>query len=372
MTFATRTVLTSLVASDFAEDYLPSSMEPSRLTPSTSATKKPPLALTSEAEFQRLMADIDAEMIQDGVPVAARALRAGLKVTSKYDIVLSVFPQEREIKPGVFTPDQISLRIHDWITRRYGDKLKVNFVLGRVVFPFRGALYAVRCPTVFGTARFVCEPSTFGKPRNPLGVNTVPVLNILDLIDGFTLNMAESLSGEEVIRIGAAFSTGCGAFHALQALMDVHFVGEAMGDLHAAANHLLATPQQLGLSRWASLQAVEKLWKAYIKSAGDPVKAHHILNDHAQQAAKLGLPMPPPEYMRDVQCSAGVRYGEVPVTVEEAVKAHLVSLEMCDVAAQSLGRILKRPVPRSAEPLVDGLPLTQFVKALEKRDKTGV
>lgn len=344
-------------------------MESPANTSDSPSTNRPLLVLTSEAEFESLMAQIDKELIQEGVPVPARALKAGLKVTSKYDVVLNVFPQEREIKPGVFTPDQVSLRIHDWMTRRYGDKLKVDFTLGRVVFPFRGSLYALRCPTVLGTARFVCEPKTFGQPRNPLGVNTVPVLNILDLIDGFTADMAASLTGEEAIRIVAAFSTGSAAFLALPGLKDVHFVSEATGDLHAAANHLLSAPQQLGLSRWASLQAVEKLWKAYIKSAGDTVKTHHILKDHAQQAAKLGLPMPPPEYIADVQCSAGVRYGEIPVTAEEAVKAHLVSLEMSEVAAQSIGRLLKRPVPRSAEPLVDGVPLTQFVAALERRAK---
>lgn len=315
------------------------------------------------------MALIDRELIQEDVPVPARALRAGLKVTSKYDVTLNVFPHEREIKPGVFTPDQISLRIHDWMKKRYGDKLNLDFTLGRVAFPFRGALYAIRCPTVLGTARFVCEPQTFGRPRNPLGVNTAPVLNILDLIDGFTADMAASLTGEEAVKIVAAFSTGSGAFLALQSLKDVHFVGEATGDLHAAANHLLCAPQQLGLSRWASLQAVEKLWKAYIKSAGDTVKTHHKLEAHAQQAAKLGLPMPPPKYINAVQCPASVRYGEVPVTVEEAVKGHLVSLEMCEVAAQSIGRLLKRPVPRSSEPLVDGVPLTRFVKALEARAK---
>ncbi|MGE3108970.1 MAG: hypothetical protein AB7N65_08550 [Vicinamibacterales bacterium] len=345
-------------------------MESPSNTPEQPSSGRPPLVITSETEFESLIATIDNELIQEGVPVPARALKAGLKVTSKYDIVLEVFPQERQIKPGVFTPDQISLRIHEWMKKRYGDKFKVDFTLGRVAFPFRGALYAIRCPTVLGTARFVCEPKTVGQPRNPLGVNTVPVLNILDLIDGFTADMAASLTGEEAVRIVAAFSTGSGTFLALQALKDVHFVGEATGDIHAAANHLLSAPQQLGLSRWASLQAVEKLWKAYIKAAGGTVKTHHKLDEHAQQAARLGLPAPPPKYVAAVQCSAGVRYGEVPVAVEETVKAHLVSLEICEVAAQSIGGVLRRPVPRSAEPLVDGVSHTKFVKALEARTMT--
>lgn len=315
------------------------------------------------------MAQIDKELIQESVPVPMRALEAGRKVSSKYDIILNFFLQEHEIKPGVFTPDQIGVRIHDWMKRRYGDKLKMSFTLGRVVFPFRGTVYAIRCPIVLGTARFVCEPNTFGQPRNPLGVNRIPVLNVLDLIDGFTADMAASLTAEEAIRSVAAFSTGYGAFSALQSLENVPFVDEATGDLHAAATHLLSAPQQLGLSRWASLQAVEKLWKAYIKVAGDVVKTHHNLKEHAQQASKLGLLMPPPEYIADVQCSAGVRYGEVPVAVKETVKAHLISLEMCKFAAQSIGRLLKRSVPRNPEPLVNGVPLTQFVKDLEARAK---
>ena len=41
---------------------------------------------------------------------------------------------------------------------------------------------------------------------------------------------------------------------------------------------------------------------------------------------------------RDVQCPAGVRYGEVAVSIEEACTAHLISLEVCEVSAQSIGR----------------------------------
>ena len=88
----------------------------------------------------------------------------------------------------------------------------------------------------------------------------------------------------------------------------------------------------------------------------------HSLEGLFDQATRLGLPAPPRQYLTDVQCPAGVRYGEVAVTVDEAVKAHLASLELGDVAAQCIGRVLNRSMPVIPEPQVDGMPLGEFLQ----------
>jgi hypothetical protein len=82
----------------------------------------------------------------------------------------------------------------------------------------------------------------------------------------------------------------------------------------------------------------------------------------------LGLPAPPEDYLITLQCSAGVRYGEVAVSVEESVKAHRVSLDMCEVAARCVGNILKRRMPVIPEPKVEGMALSQFLRTCVKTD----
>lgn len=323
---------------------------------------RPPLVISSEEEFQALMEQIDQEMIDECVGIPARPILAGLKITGRYDIVLEAVPPRRAIVLGLFTPEQISLRIHDWMKRRYGQRLNLDSTIGRVVLSLRGTLYSIGCPTVYGTVRFVCEPDTYGQPRKTLGVRAVPTCNTLDLIDDFTADLARSLMAAEVVRIGAVFASAMGAYTALHAVGDVQFVSEALGDLDAAVRHMMEHNPQLGLSKWASLQATEKLLKAYIVQKGGKVKRHHSLKEHAEAAAKLGFPPPPEQYIKDVQCSAGVRYGEVAVSVDEAVKAHLVSLEICEVAAQCIGAILNRYVPKNSEPLVDGMPMREFLQ----------
>jgi hypothetical protein len=324
--------------------------------------RKPPLAISSEEEFLSLMEGIDLEMAAEGVAITARPLMAGLKITKRYDVVLNPFPPSRPPKPGCFDPLEISIRIHDWVEQRYGERIKVPFHIGRVVIPLRGALYRINCPTIYGEVQFVCEPHSFGQAREALGVDEPPTCNMVDMIEDLTPDFARSLTGEEVIKIGTAFVIGMGAYSALGVISDVEYVREAVGDFDAAVFHLMEHRPQPGLSKWASLQAVEKLVKAYISQKGEAVKRTHSLQGLYDQAARLGLPAPPQQYLTDVQCPAGVRYGEVPVSVEEAVKSHLVSLELCEVAAQGIGQVLKRDMPVVPEPQVDGMPLGEFLK----------
>jgi hypothetical protein len=315
-----------------------------------------------------LIEDIDREMIAEGVKISARPFVAGLKITEQYSVTLDACPPRRAPKRGCFDPLEISIRIHDWIEERYGKRVNIPFHIGRVVLPLRGALYKINCPITYGHVQFICEPHSFGQRREAIGLNAPPTVNMIDLVEDLTADFAHSLTGEEVIRIGIAFVAGMGVYSALRVIRDVEYVREAVGDFDAAVFHLMEHEPQPGLSKWASLQAVEKLIKGYISQRGGHVRYVHSLQDLCDDAAKLGLPPPPQDYLKTVQCSAGVRYGEVAVSVEEAVEAHLVSLEMCEVAARGIGNLLKRRMPVIPEPRVEGMPLSQFLRTYLKKD----
>jgi hypothetical protein len=336
-------------------------------TKSSKLDHKPSLLISSEEEFLALIEDIDREMIAEGIKISARPFVAGLKITERYDVVLDACPPRRLPKRDCFDPSEISIRIHDWIEQRYGKRVNIPFQIGRVVLPLRGALYKINCPITWGHVQFICEPHSFGQPRDALGVTAPPTLNMIDLIEDLTADFAQSLTGEEVIKIGIAFVAGMAAYSALRVIRDVEYAREVLGDLDAAVFHLMEHEPQAGLSKWASLQAVEKLIKGYIFQRGSKVKRVHSLRELYDEASKLGLPRPPHGYVETVQCSAGVRYGEVNVSVEESVKAHLASLEMCEVAARCIGNVLKRKMPVIPEPRVDGMILSQFLRTCVKK-----
>lgn len=153
-----------------------------------------------------------------------------------------------------------------------------------------------------------------------------------------------------------------GAYSTLRALDDVEYVREVVGDFDAAVNHLIEHSPQPGLSKWASLQVVEKLLKAYISTKGGSVEFIHKLQKLANEAVKLGLPEPPKDYIDLVQCPAGVRYGQIPVSVDEALLAHHISLELCEGIARAIGEAVKRQMPIVPEPTFDGMTLTEFLK----------
>lgn len=324
--------------------------------------RKPQLKISSEEEFLALMEDIDRELADEGVKITARPFMAGLRITKRYDIVLNACPPRRAPKADSFEPLEISIRVHDWVEKRYGQKINIPFHIGRVVMPLRGDLYIMNCPNTFGTVKFVCEPHSFGQARETIGRNAPPIVNIVDLVEDLSPDLASSLTAEEVVKIGIGFVNGMGAYSALRVVNDLEYVREAVGDFDAAVFHLIEHRPQAGLSKWASLQAVEKLIKAYISQKGGTVKRIHSLQELVAYAVTFGFPAQPQQYLENIQCPAGVRYGEIVVSVEESVKAHHVSLEICEVAAQCIGVALNLKMPVVSEPQVDGMPLGQFLQ----------
>ncbi|MDQ3813016.1 MAG: HEPN domain-containing protein [Armatimonadota bacterium] len=325
------------------------------------ARQKPPLILRCETEFEALMEEIDAQLSEEKVAITARPIMAGLKITERYDIELPLCPPRRAPKSNCFDSIETSIRLNAWFERRYGERLNVPFAIGRVAFPFRGAFYAVNCPTTYGTVAFICDPQTFGMHRPTVGVNRPPIVNILDMVEGMTPHMVQSVKAEEGIKLGAAMTQGIATFSVLRALEDVPLVPEVLGDLDAAVMHLVAIESHPGLSKWASLQACEKMVKAFLRQKGQVVKNSHNLDKLFKHAVNQGVPQPSSHYLDAVRCLPDVRYGRIPVKPLEANLSHLVSLELCEAVGRAIGKVLKRSLPIVSEPQVDGIPMRQFL-----------
>jgi len=326
---------------------------------------KPPLEISSEEEFLLLIEGFDQEISRENIKISARPFALIRKFTSRYNIILNGLPPRRPPKHGCFDPLEISIRIHDWVKKRYGEKLNIPFQIGKIAIPLRGDLYLINCPHIWGEVDFFCDPMTIGQKREAIGLDAPPTANILDLLENLTPDLAQSLSFEEFVKINVSFLLGLGAYLSFEVIKNVSYIREAKGDLDASVFHLMGHQPQMGLSKWASLQAVEKVIKAYISLKGETIPQTHELGKLCTQAERLGIPRPHKKFLDILQCPAKVRYGEISVSIEEAVKAHHVSLEICEYIARYIGIELKCEMPIIPELQVNGIPLSQFLQKID-------
>ena len=205
------------------------------------------IGIHSEEDFNHVMEIIDQEMRDEETPVQARSLKAVGKFTIGYGTWL-------------MHRDPLTHKIHEWFDRRYGDRLKID-PTWKMAILIRDDLYRLRLPLVFGAASVICSPNQYGiTGQTVVGTeNRLPTINILDLIDDFTEEYAKSLAKDELAAILNQFQLGYSAMTEIGAISDTELVREAIGDIEASVAHLFANQPQFGLSKWASLQATEKL-----------------------------------------------------------------------------------------------------------------
>jgi hypothetical protein len=99
-------------------------------------------------------------------------------------------------------------------------------------------------------------------------------------------------------------------------------------DFEASTSNLLHQTPLPGLSKWASLQAVEKTLKEFVSKKGGKAPPIHSLEKLAMLAEGLGLPQCDRSDISLVQCSPSVRYDE-PVSLLEAMEAHQAAIRLC-------------------------------------------
>lgn len=287
-------------------------------------------SIKTEAEFQQLMESVDAGLRRENRAIAARPMLAWLRVSSRFDLGLSLPAPEREPREGSYAGDDLTIRCLRWFDQRYGHRLKID-PTWKMAIMLRGDVYRMRLPSVYGSVRAICSPRDFGCTRsNILGSQAEPpTVNILDLIDGLTEEYAKKLSDEELASILRCFQLGLTARNEIESVREINLVAEAIGDLQACVAHLFSDPAQYGLSKWASLEATEKIIKAFIGLKKGKFDKNHYLDKQATMAESLGLRAIPRVLLAKIQCSAGVRYGNPRVSLPEAVEAHHTALDVC-------------------------------------------
>ena len=113
-------------------------------------------------------------------------------------------------------------------------------------------------------------------------------------------------------------------------------VREVQSDIDAAVHHVMNKPPHFGQSKWHSLQATEKILKVFLESRTVSYPRHHQLRGLAELAEKANLPVLDHRWLDEIQCSAGIRYGEELATLNEAFAAYLACLQVCRHVARAV------------------------------------
>ncbi len=278
------------------------------------------LGVGSDHEFDDLMQQIDREMQTEKIPLTARAFEGVLRLSSVYSLFL-------------LNRDPLCEKVNDWFDRWYGDRAKMIMGLGSMGVILRGDVLRMDFPIGFGMNRVICTRElTKERPSVIIGTrDNPPTLNALDFVQGLTQEFANTLSQDELQGLFNQFVFGRTAFMRIFEVFEGSELTKlARADLTAAASHLFESHPNYALSKWGSLQASEKFIKDFISRKGGTAPKSHKIKHLATIAEQHGLPPIPEQWLDDIECSAEVRYGGIPVTAQEAVEAQYAALQVCE------------------------------------------
>lgn len=266
--------------------------------------------ISDENEFCRLMDEIDQEMRVAEVPTHARPMRGWFLISARNGLNLRLFPEKREPSPGVYTGDDLTLRIFDWFDERYGDQTKIDIGPGHTVVIIKGDAYRVALPRVYGRVRFIADPVNHGKdvyPSLATSGSAPATANVLDIIVDLQPGFSRTLSPEELGDLTREISSMTVKFQTIENIYKLPLGKEVKGDLVASVDRFFQNPPQYGLSRWDSLQVAEKCMKAYLSSTELPFpkgRGGHNLSKLMQLVSQHSKVRFPQHLVGYVQCNS--------------------------------------------------------------------
>jgi hypothetical protein len=278
----------------------------------------------SGPEFEAMMREVDAALVAAGQPIPNRPIHAIREISLRYQVPVPMPADPARLPTWLHPFAPLSAAINDWYERVYGDRLKVDMTPGRTAAILDGDLSLLVVPRLYGTVHF--ELSRTFRPR-PTTARGPAICNIVQLVKGLTPAKAALLSDGSLQCLGEAFGRALPALYTLENT-EHELVRAARGDVATAVSCLMAPVSGFGPSKWASLQAAEKILKAALALASAPYSRTHNLADLGLAVREAGIPFDKPALLNAIQCSAGIRYGEEACDLSQALAAHHASLEV--------------------------------------------
>lgn len=295
--------------------------------------------ITKEAEFQAMMVEVDASLAARRVAIPWRPILSLFEVGNLVEDELELSHGDRDPAAGAYSGYDLSLRIQRWFEERYGERLEFYWGPGRMAFLLRGDLWTFRYPLL---GVWPGDEITFhtGSPRD-LAVLAAKgpgalAYDVCTSIEQCPPALASSLTEAEQDEVLRLFMLGFGALNKMSQHAEIALVRHALSDHDAAVAYLTAATASPNQSKWASLQASEKMFKAYIASRKKAFPRTHNLRTLATVAAPLGLGGFTLPQLDLIQCDPSIRYDATSVSREDAVSAHQTSLHVSGRIAEAI------------------------------------
>jgi len=286
---------------------------------------------TDETEFDRMMVDLDEYLASRGRSPAQRSLDASRLVSIALNLSGTPILGGPADRGSLFGARDLLARVFDWYDDTYGDRNKIDLMLGHVVFPLGNTYWRLRIPLVYGTVvPFIDRDlSNTGHTR---GTRTEPAsYNVLTGVQGLTQSRSDRLTDADLAVVGKAFAQGYQATSTLDELGGSELFDQARAD-YALSVEALMHGQALSKARWDTAQCAEKVFKGLLARSGHAYptggsKGHDIVHLGELVETHFGIQLPVGA-LKAIYCSPKVRYGEINVDLNESWTSHEALLEV--------------------------------------------
>ena len=275
-------------------------------------------------EFNLILLEVDRHLVSTGYSIPQRPINAIGEVSKRFSLLLPITKPSRssQHESAKFWP--ISERIYEWYDRRYGERVNMDFAPGRLAILIEEDIWILRIPRIYGSVAFtVSRTRTSDRQRSD---GKPAIYNVVDAVENLPRTRIPMLPDNELEHIYQKFEFGLRAFSILEGSAKHELIRLALADIAVAVEHLIGAKESYGLSKWSSLQAAEKLFKAAINLASGSYSNTHQLDKLSKQAEAVGLTGDWPTLIPHIQCGAGIRYGEEPCDRDSALVAHHAAL----------------------------------------------
>lgn len=284
----------------------------------------------NEREFEALMEEIDALLRKEQVPFALRSLRGLSEISRACGMELPLWAEDREPVEGCYSGVELVIRVTRWFDDRYGTRAAWDPRPGRTVVIIRDDPWEINLPRIWGSFRLFASATENSDQYDSVvrPGDVIPRTNVLNCVTDLAPGLKRKLSERELSHLLEVFRVALDDIYLIESIANYPLVPQALTDYDTAVHQILSRPRNYGLSKWSSLQAAEKMLKAFIRSCSQKPKWIHDLGKLAAEASELGMGSIPTQLIDAVQTPAGVRYGEIKVSLNEAVEAHYAAMDI--------------------------------------------
>lgn len=269
------------------------------------------------------MEEIDREISESNLLFHQRPLHAFSKLACKIDPKgqFDLFPTN-EIAIDDYSNNALCTQVNRWYESRYGDRIKIHPGPGSYILIIKNEPWEVVYPLCFGNNEFTIDSKLQQEERYVITSSgqSIPSVNILWHVKNMTHEVALSLSDDERQKILKEYMFGLNAVQSLRSLNSVPYMNQAKNDYDISVSNIFHKHPDYNNSKWSSLQFAEKTMKAKLEINEIEFKKDHRLSTLSEQLKELNITIDN-EIISSIQCSAGVRYGDVVVNKREAILA---------------------------------------------------